>query len=300
MFAAAEVHEEFGIDTHTRIDVFATIDAANIDLFFKPIGAAALYLPAELFDAPGILINSDHPLALQRYSGSHELGHHHFGHEPDIDLEHELVARPDREQLPDEEKLAEAFASWFLAPPELVDIALEQLGLDRPRSPRDAYQLALRLGTSYKATCYHLASLRMLAGPVAHQWARLELRQIKEQIAPRPRPEGWHYDVWALGERDQGAQYVVRAGDRLAVDLGGIWQAELPLGFTLVDEQTTLFPEVSSPIMVDIARDAPRGAAQLSLRATSDERYVVDLDVMRPCFGRYVAPATAAPTEARP
>jgi Zn-dependent peptidase ImmA (M78 family) len=302
MFAAAEAHEEYNVDTSTRIDIFATIDSAEIDLAFKPIGAAGLYLPAKLFGANGIVVNSDHPLALQRYSASHELGHHHFGHEPDIDVEPELVARPDREQLPDEEKLAEAFASWFLAPPELVDVILEQVGVERPATPRDVYQLALRLGTSYKATCYHLPSLKLLDARIAHQWAQLELRKIKEEIAPQHRPEGWHFDVWALTERDRQAKHVVRAGDRLALTLGGTWELELPRGFSLADaEPTTLFAQASDTIVVDIARDTPGGPVTLALSAMSRDTFAVRLEVVRPCFGKYmpVAPSKFRPAEAR-
>jgi Zn-dependent peptidase ImmA (M78 family) len=291
MFAAAEAHDDLGIDPTTRIDVFAAIDV-ELDLFFKPIGAAGFYMPADLFGAPGIIVNSHHPLALQRYSGAHELGHHRFGHRPDIDLEAELVARPDREQLSDEEKLAEAFASWFLAPPELVDAVLEQLGLERPRTQRDAYQLALRLGTSYKATCYHLPSLKLLDGPRGHQWAQIELRRIKEEIAPQPRPEGWHNDVWLLGDGDRDRALFVRAGDRLVVD--GAWRAqELPSGATVVAaEPATPFGD-STDTVIDIARDAPRGPAQLVLSAESAD-YVVALEVARPYFGKYMRSAAAA------
>jgi hypothetical protein len=292
MFAAAEVHDELGIDTSARIDVFAAIER-DVDLFFKPIGAAGLYLPADHLggNAAGIVVNSDHPLALQRYSAAHELGHHHFGHAPDVDLEAELVARPDREQLPDEEKLAEAFASWFLAPPELVDAVLEQLGLERPRTPRDAYQLALRLGTSYTASCYHLPSLKLLDGPRGHQWAQIELRRIKEETAPRPRPEGWHNDVWLLGEGDREQELVVRAGDRLV--LPGHWQVEeMPGGATVVaDAPTTLLDEPPDTV-IDIAREARRGRTRLALSAGNDD-YVVTLDVARPCFGKYVRAAVA-------
>jgi Zn-dependent peptidase ImmA (M78 family) len=292
MFAAAEAHDELGVDTSSRIDIFATIDTAGTDLMFKPIGAAGLYMPASLFGANGIVVNSEHPLPLQRYSASHELGHHHFGHEPDIDLESELVARPDREQLPDEEKLAEAFASWFLAPPELVDVVLEQLDIERPRSPRDVYQLALRLGMSYKATCYHLPSLKLLDARLAHQWAQLELRKIKEEIAADARPEGWHNDVWAFGEGDRDADHVVRAGDRLVLELAGTWQVDLPHGFSLVGaEPTTLFPETAGTVVVDIARDTRGGTTTLSLRETGGDAYSVQLEVVRPCFGKYIAPA---------
>jgi Zn-dependent peptidase ImmA (M78 family) len=291
MFAVAEFHDDYGIDATKRIDVFTAIDDVDLDLFFRPIGAAGLYLPRDLFEAPGIVLNSDHPLALQRYSGAHELGHHHFGHEPDIDLDAELVARPDRELLSDEEKLAEAFASWFLAPPELVDLVLEQLSIERPRSPHDVYQLALRLGTSYMATCYHLSSMGLLGGTPAHDWAQRELRKIKEAIAPQRRPEGWHNDVWLLGDGDRRGELIVRAGDRLVVH--GTWTVEeLPAGATLaVDQPPTLFADAADTV-VDIARDAPRGQTRLALSA-ADDRYVVALDVARPHFGKYMPAAPA-------
>lgn len=290
MFAVAEFHDHHGIDATKRIDVFAAIDDAELDLFFRPIGAAGLYLPSHLFEAPGILLNSDHPPALQRYSGAHELGHHYFGHEPDIDLDAELVARPDRELLSDEEKLAEAFASWFLAPPELVDTVLEQLGIEGPRSPHDVYQLALRLGTSYMATCYHLSSMGLIGSARAHEWAQRELRKIKEEIAPQPRPEGWHNDVWLLGDGDRQGELIVRAGDRLVVH--GEWTVEeLPSGAVLAGPDTpTLFAD--SDIVVDIPRDARREQTRIAL-SIADDDYVVSLAVERPYFGKYMPAAPA-------
>lgn len=301
MYVAAEAHEEYGVDTMARIDVFYVIAGAELDLFFRPSGdAAGAYMPAEFFGAPGIVINSDHPLALQRYSGGHELGHHEFGHGAKIDYETELALRPESDVEPDE-MLAEAFASWFLMPPELVELILERLGLERPQTPRDVYQLALRLGTSYQATCYHLPSVKLLTGPKAHAWGQLELRKIKEQITSLPRPEGWQFDVWAIREGDDQQTLVVRAGDRVVIELADVEVLELPAGASVLEaEQDTLFSETPM-IEIDIARDAPAGLGALEFDRGVDGRFRIDLAVERPRLGVYrpAGERNHAATEAR-
>lgn len=289
MYLAAEAHEEYAVDTLRRIDVFAVIAAAGIKLLFRPLGhAAGFYLPADVFGAPGIEINSDHPLALQRYSGGHELGHYEFGHRAKVDMETEVATRPEPDQLEPEEMLAEAFASWFLMPPELVDCLLEQLHIERLRSPGDAYQLALRLGTSYRATCYHLSNLKLMGSAKAHAWGQLELRKIKEQITTLPRPEGWHYDVWAICKGDVGKTLTLRPGDRVVVELANATNViELPEGATILkSEQETLFPGMLI-IEIDLARNAPEGRGAIELERDGAGSFRVEVAIEPPLLGVY-------------
>jgi hypothetical protein len=154
MIVAAQAHDDLGVDTFSRIDVFAAM-ASELKLIFRPLdGYAALYLPSVHGSRAGALINDQHPLALQRYSGAHELAHHRFDHGAQIDAGVEL--RLSGQTLPAHEMLAEAFAAWFLMPPERGDVISETLGIERPMRPLDVYAMALRFGTSYSATCVHL------------------------------------------------------------------------------------------------------------------------------------------------
>ena len=100
---------------------------------------------------PGILINNGLPPAAQRQTAGHELGHHRFQHGTRVDVD--LEAPLDRRTVwTDEEKQAEAFASWFLMPRKAVRTALAHLGLERPKEPEDVYQLSLLLGTPYSSS----------------------------------------------------------------------------------------------------------------------------------------------------
>lgn len=298
MDAAAEAHEEYGIDTFARIDVFAVIASVGIELFFRPTAdVAGAYLPAEAFGAAGVVINSDHPLALQRYSGGHELGHHWFGHGAKVDYDVELATRPERDRLDPDEMLAEAFASWFLMPPELVELLLERLGLDRPRTPRDVYQLALRLGTSYQAACYHLPSVQLLGSAKAHAWAQLTLRKIKEEITAVPRPAGWRADVWAIRDGDAGKTLVVRPGDRLVFELADAEVTTLPPQATLLEGAAETFFSATSLAEIDINADAS-GRVSLELAGSSGP-FRLELAIERPRVGLYRT--DAVPTaETRP
>lgn len=263
MFAAAEAHEDLDVDCFGRIDVFRAIDRAGLKLSFRPIDHAALYIPPLLGGRPGVLVNSNHPLALQRYSGGHELGHHRFQHGPRADRETDL--RGTRRPLAPEEMLAESFAAWFLMPPEAADVALAALGIQVIDSPAQAYQLALRVGASYSATCVHLPSLDLAAGPSARAWRSLELKALKQELTADPPVGGWRQDVWALCERDAEAAIVARPGDRLIFSTPGArWSAgELPGGVTVSDGtgQTALL----APLVVDVDAEARTGPRSLKL-----------------------------------
>lgn len=298
MDAAAEAHEEYGVDTFARIDVFATIAGIGIELFFRPTAEiAGAYMPAEAFGAAGIVINSDHPLALQRYSGGHELGHHWFGHGAKIDYGVELATQPERDRLEPEEMLAEAFASWFLMPPELVELMLERLGLDRPRTPRDVYQLALRLGTSYQAACYHLPSVQLLTSAKAHAWAQLKLREIKEEITALPKPGGWRQDVWAIRDGDEGQALAVRPGDRLVFELAEAEVTKLPPQAALLDGAAETLFSTTPLAEIDIGAGASgRGVLEL---ARPSGPFRLELAIERPRVGLYRS-ETVPTAEARP
>jgi Zn-dependent peptidase ImmA (M78 family) len=315
MFAAADAHEELQLDTRHRIDVFAAIEGLGLELLFRPLrGASGLYVPGPNRTDGGVLINSHHRLARQRFTGAHELGHFWLEHEASLDLQTEVFARAQTAVLTPEEMTAEAFGAWFLMPPELVDAVLEDLDLTAPRSADDVYALSLRMGTSYEATAYHLPNLKLADYSTASRWATQPPKRVKAALSMGVEMDSYYRDVWSLSERDADAAFHVRAGDRLVVTLaeipssGYMWSTgTLPAGAKVVadtmtdqlghvEEPTLLTEPPGAPqprtVVVDLD-DAVDGAIDISLVkapvwAPEDgiERFLVHLEVEQPLLGR--------------
>lgn len=287
MLAAFQAQADLGLDTFERVDVFEAMASDDLRLFFRALStAAALYVPAPFGGPAGAIVNALHPLAMQRYSAAHEYGHHLLGHGEQIDRESE--PRVTRATLPAEEKLAEAFAAWFLMPPEAAESALERIGCARLSSAVDAYALALRLGTSYQATCTHLPSLKLVHGQTAESWRNVSLKAVKQELSPDAPPGGWRHDVWLLTERDAARPLVVRSGDRLLLELPGREVAALPAGATAAPVPATDLLSGPPRWSVDLSPEMGAGPAPLEMcDASSTLRF--PLVVERPRIGRYIA-----------
>jgi Zn-dependent peptidase ImmA (M78 family) len=98
---------------------------------------------------------------VKRFIGAHELGHLYMRHQPSLDDEDILRRAPFSVSSRAEhyEREADAFASMVLAPAWLLALIVQRQKwpADALADPRTAYQLSLRLGTSYSATCYALS-----------------------------------------------------------------------------------------------------------------------------------------------
>ena len=281
---AAEAREELGIDGFERIDVFEAVVAGGLKLMFRPLrGVAGFYEPARGQARAGVLINAKHPLALQRYSGGHELGHHLFGHGRQVDRDGE--PRRGRPTTTPEERRAEAFAAWFLMPPEAANSALLRLGIERPATEQDAYALALRLGVSFRAMCTHLPSLGLAKRGVADAWADAPLKSVKEQLVDEPPVGGWANDVWLLGADDADATAVVRSGDRVLFDLPGTSVLEATAGLVVAEvppRDLLSVPRMSVDVPLDLA---PNPVSVVLEHEGRELRF--SLVVEQPLRGRY-------------
>jgi Zn-dependent peptidase ImmA (M78 family) len=318
MFAAADAHDELGLDSTQRIDVFGVIEGLGLELLFRPLrGISGLYVPGPHRSDGGVLITSHHGLARQRFTGAHELCHHWLEHEASLDLETEILTRSARGRLAPDEMVAEAFASWFLMPPELVDRVLTDLDISTPRSAEDVYALSLRLGTSYQATAYHLPNLKLASPAAAHAWADRPPKRVKTALSLGTEMPSYYRDVWSLSERDTDAAFQVRAGDRLVVTLpeipssGFMWSTRrLPEAAKVVADTMTdvldgaegdlLAKDEAEPpgaphprtVIVDLDA-AAAGSVDLSLVKAAVwapdeavEQFLVHLHVQQPLLGR--------------
>ena len=216
--AAAQAHGDLRIDTATGpVDVYGAICDAGVVLMWRPMPRQFGAYINEPGSRPGILINNGLPPAAQRHTAGHELGHHFLGHgtRTDTDLDASWDRRP---AWPAEEKLAEAFAAWFLMPRKAVMAALSLLGIQRPHTPDQAYQLSLILGAPYRATVRHLPNLGLASQNHAAAWARIPPNVIKERLDPAvSAPPSRKPDVWVIGPRFARRQLTVHPGDRIVI-----------------------------------------------------------------------------------
>src|SRR5215472_510705 len=162
--AAHRAHKEFHVDPSSRVDVFKVLREAGAYVFFRPLRSMyGAYLPIS-DSVLGLLINSNLPLSVQRYTAAHEFGHYYLKHKT-LSLEKDLDFAPENRALTDQDEIvAEAFAAFFLMPKPLVVNSVRDLEV----KPADidsicAYLLALRMGTSYRATVNQLQTYKLIS-----------------------------------------------------------------------------------------------------------------------------------------
>ncbi|HVB14006.1 MAG TPA: protease inhibitor I42 family protein [Candidatus Dormibacteraeota bacterium] len=217
MKAAQEEHQRLGTSMRERVPVFDVIEDARIWLFFQPM--RTLYGAYDRHgEAAGIIINSQHPLSLQRFTAGHEYGHHVLGHEASADDE-ERIYRRDRQSML--EVAAQAFAGEFLMPIQLVNYSLRamELPVQYPAmTSSQIYQLALELGVSYAAVVTQLVGQRKLSIDGGRRLRRLSPLDVKTGLAGDKPADSWA-DVWLLDEAQDGRQIVSRLRDEIHVRL---------------------------------------------------------------------------------
>lgn len=122
MEATSEL-ERAGAPWDREIDIFSIIERTGLPLIFRPLKRlSGVYIPASesANSRAGILINSNHPRSLQRYTAAHEYAHHMQDQTLSLDEETEILERTKQMILPERERFAEIFASWLLMPPQLI------------------------------------------------------------------------------------------------------------------------------------------------------------------------------------
>lgn len=249
--AAIRLHRE--LDTQNgsardtgRIDVYETFARLNVPLIFKPLdGLLGAYLSDP---APGVLVTTKRPSSVQRFTAAHELGHLHLGHKPSLDDDSILRRTPFAFRAGDDvqEIEADAFAAAFLLPRWLVDLHCERQewtdeSLHRPGA---AYQLALRVGLSFSATCWTLHRYGILDRSAARQMVAIEPKAIKQALLGAVQPENYYGDVWELTERDTDVKVDGGPSDLFVFKLpehsgaGYLWRFEdlNSNGFILMDD----------------------------------------------------------------
>jgi len=267
--AAAQALGRLSVDvTGVNVDVFKAINESQTILMFRQMPRLFGAYLAEEGSAPGIVINAGLPRGARRHTAAHELGHAQLGHTTSVDdgstidsvIADETDAIPPashRRSWTDQEKVAEAFASWFLMPRRVVRNALDVLRKTKPTSAGDVYQLSLLLGTSYRTTLRHLTNLKLAPSASISQWIAEAPSSLKNQLdASAMSIRSRRAEVYRITDGYGGLNLGLEPGDRLIVPTDLYSSAALP---KFIDEVGT--SDLGAVLEVgDLFEDRPTGS----------------------------------------
>lgn len=229
--AAGRLQRQIGLREQIQadpgpVDVFAIIARLDLPLMVRPLkGLLGAYINTP---APGILVTTERPLSIQRFTAAHELGHRLMGHRPSLDDEDQILRRGTVEALRLRDRLdnyqeaeADAFAAALLMPKWLIQLHCIRQGwrmrdLDRPHV---IYQLSLRLGGSYEATVRTLERHDMISQDTREALLAVPRKSLKVALLGDFKPKDYKGDVWLVTERDQGGRLEGSQTDHLIVAL---------------------------------------------------------------------------------
>jgi Zn-dependent peptidase ImmA (M78 family) len=282
--AASRLHMQLGTQESMRehggsVDVFAATLQLNLPLILRPLdGLLGAYIPKPI---PGVLVTTQRPLSIQRFTAGHELGHFRLEHLPSLDDESILrrMAMPTMAAGPNMQEVeADSFAVTFLMPRWLIAWHCQRQGwLARDLTrPNVVYQLALRLGMSYEATTWTLQRYNLISPAEGQALRKVQPRQIKVELLREYRPSDYRGDVWSLTERDAGTRIDGSRNDHFVLRLnehcggGYLWNIDQfrASGFAIVrDERDSADHEgIGGPVTRSVTAtldQARRGAVSL-------------------------------------
>jgi len=251
--AAARVHRDLSVRARLEsqggsINVFDLIHELGIPLLLRPLeGLLGAYLSVP---SPGILVTTQRPMSIQRFTAAHELGHCLMEHQPSLDDEDTVLRRTPMKsgsshQLQEVE--ADGFAVNLMMPKWLLAIHMRRQGWTASdlRRPSAVYQLSLRIGSSYEALCWTLVRHRMISNSHARELLSVKPKEIKQTLLNGYHPENYHGDVWVLSKRDAGARIDGSKNDLFILRLpehsngGYLWNIDdlRDSGFAIVGNQ---------------------------------------------------------------
>ena len=283
--AAKRVHRELDLQRRVTndagmIDVFETIGELDIPLVFKPLTSAlGLCLPAPL---RGIMVTTRRGLHIQRYTAAHELGHVILEHRGSVDLE--ILERGPFAPIGGrdlQEIAADAFAAEFLLPRWLYRHHIRSQGWTvsgHLHNPNVVYQLSLRMGASYEATCWGLVGHQILPQNEVDALVKVPVAQLKSRLGGEFKPGNSWADVWRLTGKDDGARIVGNPDDLLRIELeeaassGYQWQVEAlrEAGYLVLSDESAFSRDPllygAPAVRTLIARPPASGTGDVTLR----------------------------------
>lgn len=205
---------EAGVDQTRQVDVFGLVESLGLWLAFFPLdGLLGAYLPE---GKGGVLITTERPVPIQRYTAAHELGHWRLdgGHDAALDTESDVLGRTDIER----ETLAQVFAGALLMPPPLVHSILLRRNATS-LGPLDVYTVAREAGVSYEAAARQLYHLERITQHQLRELLEVQPLKVKRVIGAGRRPVVGVADVWPVDMAWRNQELSVRTDDEIIISL---------------------------------------------------------------------------------
>jgi Zn-dependent peptidase ImmA (M78 family) len=168
-FNATRLRKKLGEDSSSPIDVFSLINGHDhITLVFYPMSdkISGMCVRVDKEDTL-IAINSALSYGRQRFTAAHELYHLFFQN----NFRNVVCAKDIEGKKDEEERNADAFASFFLAPYEALRIFIsEDIKEDETISIEDVVRIEQHFGMSRQATLCRLQSEGFITPEMANTW----------------------------------------------------------------------------------------------------------------------------------
>jgi len=267
-----------------NIDVFGAIHAIGVPLLARPLkGLLGAYLSEPV---PGVLVTTERRMSIQRFTAAHELGHFAMDHRPSLD-DRSILRRMPTSPEPGpgfQETEADAFAVAFMMPKWLLLAHCARQGwhVDDLCRPDVVYQLSLRIGASYEATCRTLVRYGLIQVAVMRQLLVTRRRRLKLELLGDYRPKDYRGDVWLLTAHDAGTRIDGSRDDlfvlRLEEHSGGgyVWNFDQlrSSGFVIIRDECEAFDSdgVGGPIVREVTGTVELPKIGSRGRVTIDQR----------------------------
>ena len=212
--SASRLLVEAGVDQTRQVDVFGLVESLGLWLAFFPLdGLLGAYLPE---GKGGVLITTERPVPIQRYTAAHELGHWRLdsGHGVALDTESDVLGPTDIER----ETLAQVFAGALLMPPPLVHSILSRRNATS-LGPLDVYTVARESGVSYEAAARQLYHLDRITEHQLRELLKVQPLKVKRAMGAGRRPVVGVADVWPVDMAWRDQQLSVRTDDEIIISL---------------------------------------------------------------------------------
>jgi hypothetical protein len=227
------------------VDVFGLIAELDVPLMVRPLkGLLGAFLNTPV---AGILVTTERPLSIQRFTAAHELGHCIMGHQPSLDDEDQILRRANSQsdaRVGYQETEADAFAVALMMPRWLIlaHCARQAWRVDDLAQPSVVYQLSVRLGASYEATVWTLERYSLIDSRRRAALLQTRPRALKAALLEDFTPPSYRGDVWQLTEKDQGGRIEGSRNDLFVIKLpelgsaGYLWDFDTlaQSGFSIV------------------------------------------------------------------
>ncbi|MFZ5629142.1 MAG: protease inhibitor I42 family protein [Spirochaetota bacterium] len=148
-------------------------------------------------------------------------GHVLLGHKLSLDQDVGFTNDPRGQRKPTQEVAADTFAADLLGSRRLITriILRKKWSQNVFKHPHYVYQLSLRLGLSYRATCWALVSNKFITQETGNALSIVEPKTIKLKAIADPKWRKPLTNVWELDELDDGCYLEAAPDDIFLVQL---------------------------------------------------------------------------------